>query len=78
MISKFSQLDLTKKYTYADYLTWKFAERVELFNGWILKMSPAPTSKHQRISNNLSLDFGNYLRKNTCSLYVAPFDVIPN
>ena len=75
MITKFNQLDLTKKYTYADYLTWKFAERVELFKGWVLKMSPAPSSTHQRISNNLSFEFTTYLRKSLCSIYVAPFDV---
>lgn len=30
-ITSFDQLDLTKQYTYADYLTWQFEERVELF-----------------------------------------------
>ena len=63
MITKFNQLDLSKKYTYADYLTWRFAERVELFKGWVLKMSPAPSSVHQRISNNLSYGFTSYLKK---------------
>jgi hypothetical protein len=30
MITDINQLDLTKRYTYADYLTWQFKERVEL------------------------------------------------
>jgi Uma2 family endonuclease len=79
MIKKFSQLDLTKQYTYADYLTWQFEERLELIKGWIMKMSPAPSTLHQRISSNLSVDFGNFYRKKTCSVFTAPFDVrLPN
>ena len=75
MITKFNQLDLTKKYTYADYYTWKFIERVELFNGLVFKMNQTTSSVHQKISNNLSLEFGMYLRKKSYSIYVAPFDV---
>ncbi len=40
MITDINQLDLSKKYTYADYITWKFKERVELIKGRILQMSP--------------------------------------
>ena len=36
-VTDFSQLDLNKTYTYADYLTWRFQERVELIKGWIIK-----------------------------------------
>ncbi|MDZ7648870.1 MAG: hypothetical protein U5K54_17780 [Cytophagales bacterium] len=46
-ITDIGQLDLTKRYTYADYLTWQFTDRVELLMGKIFKMSPAPTSSHQ-------------------------------
>ena len=46
-ITDFAQLDLNKQYTYADYLTWRFKERVELIKGWIYKMSPAPRRIHQ-------------------------------
>ena len=41
-ITDLSQLDLNKRYTYADYLTWRFRERVELLRGRIARMSPAP------------------------------------
>jgi len=34
MITDFNQLDLNKRYSYADYLTWMFDDRVELFKGW--------------------------------------------
>ena len=75
MITKFSQLDLTKQYTYADYLTWQFNERVELIKGWVLKMSPAPSNKHQIISRNITGELYPSLKNTNCALYVAPFDV---
>jgi hypothetical protein len=34
-ITHLSQLDLNKTYSYADYLTWQFAERLELIKGKI-------------------------------------------
>lgn len=42
IITDIKQLDLNKSYTYADYLTWRFMERVELILGKIFLMSPAP------------------------------------
>ena len=33
MITELSQLDLSKTYSYADYLTWKLKERIELIKG---------------------------------------------
>ena len=74
-ITKFSQLDLTKQYSYADYLTWQFKERVELIRGWISKMSPAPSTGHQSISSVFQGEIYSYLKKSTCKLFAAPFDV---
>ncbi len=74
-ITNFSDLDLTKTYTYADYLTWQFSERVELIKGFIKKMSPAPNRIHQGVSMNLSLMIGNILKSKSCNLFAAPFDV---
>ncbi len=74
-IDDINQLDLNGTYTYADYLTWRFDQSVELIKGKIFKMSPAPSSKHQRVSGKLYLDIGNFLRNNPCELYSAPFDV---
>jgi Uma2 family endonuclease len=74
-ITKFSQLDLTKKYTYADYVTWQFKERVELFKGWVMKMAPAPSEIHQRSSFYLEQKIYNYFNKKPCKVYHAPFDV---
>jgi Uma2 family endonuclease len=75
IITNFSDLDLTKTYSYADYLLWQFQERVELIKGFILKMSPAPSLAHQRISNNVSYELNNYFKRKPCDVFVAPFDV---
>lgn len=61
-------------YTYADYLQWKFEERLELFKGKIFKMS-APTTKHQDVTGNLYLVIGGYLKGKQCKVYFAPVDV---
>ena len=74
-ITNINQLDLNGTYTYADYLLWKFKERVELFKGKVLKMSPAPASSHQRISRNLTGILMHFFSKGNCELFYAPFDV---
>jgi len=68
-------LDLNKRYTYADYLTWMDNVRRELYNGFINLMTPAPSRKHQRISTNLVSIFWNFLRYKSCEVYHAPSDV---
>ncbi len=75
MISNFDQLDLTKRYSYADYISWTFKERVELFRGWVKKMSPAPNRRHQSISWNLSGELVMFLKHQKCTAFTAPFDV---
>jgi Uma2 family endonuclease len=75
MITDINQLDLTKQYTYADYLTWWFEDRVELIKGYILKMSPASNQSHQKISVRLVRDIAYYLKNKKCEVFSAPFDV---
>jgi Uma2 family endonuclease len=72
---QFSDLDLNKSYTYADYLKWQFDERLELIKGKIFKMSPAPSVAHQRISGRVFLKLGNYLAGKPYEVFNAPFDV---
>ncbi|WP_300603156.1 Uma2 family endonuclease [Niabella sp.] len=74
-ITSLDQLDLSGRYSYADYFRWKFKERVELFRGWIHKMSPAPSPRHQSISLFLSSAFYNFFSKKSCRVFAAPFDV---
>ena len=69
------QLDLNKKYTYADYLTWLDDKRRELYNGFIKMMTPAPAMRHQAISSELHGTFWHYLKKKDCKVFPAPFDV---
>jgi Uma2 family endonuclease len=75
MITKFSDLDLNKSYTYGDYLLWQFEEKVELIKGKIFKTSPAPSRKHQDVAMNMTLAIGNFFREEPCKVYPAPFDV---
>ena len=64
------------KYTYADYLKFEFEEMVELIRGKLFKMSPAPSSNHQKISGNLHGELYQKFKKSACELFSAPFDVI--
>lgn len=75
MITDINLLDFSKKYSYADYLLWKFEERIEILRGKIFKMSPAPSSSHQRISTELFGGLYTYFRKSSCQIFHAPFDV---
>lgn len=47
-------IDLNKKYSYADYLTWIDDKRREIINGFVHLMTPAPRRKHQKISSFLN------------------------
>ena len=72
---QFAELDLAKSYSYADYFSWKFEERVELIKGKIFKMSPAPNRFHQKLTGLLFVLIANFLEGKMCEVYTAPFDV---
>jgi Uma2 family endonuclease len=69
------ELDLNKRYSYADYLTWFDDKRRELYDGFIKLITPAPSRVHQEISLNLVTEIKNFLKKKKCKVYNAPFDV---
>lgn len=75
MITDINQLDLTKRYTYADYLTWQFDEMVELIRGKVFRMSPAHGTSHQWISGELFFQIKTHLKEKPCQVFTAPFDV---
>ncbi|MDO5105602.1 Uma2 family endonuclease [Capnocytophaga sp.] len=75
-ITSINQIDVNKTYHYADYLLWKFKERVELLRGKIFQMSPAPASSHQRILRNINRELDKFFYHQRCELFFAPFDVI--
>lgn len=67
--------DISKLYTYADYLLWTIEDRLELIRGRIFRMSPAPSRRHQEISSELHGQFWLQLKKQGCKVFPAPFDV---
>jgi len=69
-------LDESKRYTYADYLTWLDDKRRELINGFIHLMS-APLRRHAGVSSEIYHLIKSYIKKNKgqCQVYYAPFDV---
>ena len=74
-ITNINQLDpLYGVYSYADYLLWKFKERVELFKGKLFKMS-APSALHQEISMRLAGELYQFFKGKDCKVFHAPFDV---
>jgi len=75
MVTDINQLDLEKKYTYADYLTWQFDEMVELIRGKVFRMSPAPSEAHQWVVGAMHAQIFMYLKGKNCKSYPAPFDV---
>ncbi len=74
-ITSIHQLDFDKEYTYADYLTWRIKEKIELIKGKILAMSPAPLRRHQDIAQNMNQILFRHFYKKPCKVYFAPFDV---
>ena len=74
-ITDINELDFSKRYTYADYLTWRFNERIELIKGWLHKMSPAPKRTHQKIEGIIFYKLFQYFELKSCEVYQSPFDV---
>lgn len=67
-----------KLYTYDDYLKFSEDTIVEIIDGRISAMSPAPSRIHQEIITELLSELRNYIRLNNgpCKVYAAPFDVV--
>jgi Uma2 family endonuclease len=68
----------SKIYTYVDYLAYPEGERIEIIEGHIYNMSPAPSRIHQEIITELLFKIRQYIESNNgpCKIYSAPFDVI--
>jgi Uma2 family endonuclease len=60
--------------TYADYLRWEEG-RLEIVDGVVFAMSPAPNRAHQRVQVELARQIANHLVGKSCELFTAPFDV---
>ena len=66
-----------KTYTYIDYMSYTEGEKIEIIDGHVYNMSPAPSRIHQKLIVELSTIFNNYIKSNKgpCEVYVSPFDV---
>ena len=69
-------VDYAKIYTYGDYLKFEIDEMVEIIRGKILRMSPAPRTKHQGISSNLHFRLRQLLENKICKVFHAPVDIV--
>jgi len=68
--------DIGKRFTYAEYCTWDDGQRWELIDGVPYNITPAPTTRHQRISGSIFSLLSEYLRGKACTPFYAPTDVI--
>jgi len=66
--------DGRKNFTYNDYLNWPDDVRAEIIQG-VAYMMGQPSTAHQRVSMELSLLFGNFLKGKKCQVFAAPFGV---
>jgi len=73
-IEEVEEPDHSLNYTYADYLQWKFLERLELLRGKIFRLA-SPTLKHQQICLKLAAQLYTFLRGKTCQVVIPPYDV---
>jgi Uma2 family endonuclease len=69
-------IDITKRYTYADYLTWLDDTRRELIDGFI-KLFPAPHFDHARVSKNI-YKLLSFMETENCEyeVFYAPVSVV--
>ena len=65
----------THRVSYADYLGFEGDTRWELIDGEAHAMAPAPTTRHQRIVQNLAVLLSHCFRGTPCRPFIAPTDV---
>jgi Uma2 family endonuclease len=80
-MNSIDDLDFSKTYTYADYYSWRFEERVELIRGRVFEMVNYPDAtcmgtNHQMISGNIACEIWRFLKdEKIANVFMAPFDV---
>jgi len=63
------------QYTVKDYYKWGDNPRMELINGYLYMMSPAPKPSHQEVIVKILRQIDTYLEGKKCKVYGAPIDV---
>jgi Uma2 family endonuclease len=80
-MNSIDDLDFSKTYTYADYYSWRFEERVELIRGEVFEMVNYPGAtcmgvNHQLILGNIACEIWKFLKdREIARVFMAPFDV---
>ena len=62
-------------YTWDDYRSWDDDRRWEIIDGEAFAMSPAPSTRHQKIHAELFLQIGSQFKARPCQVLSAPTDV---
>lgn len=65
----------SRKYAYADYLSWPEDERVEIIDGDPYLLA-APSRIHQKVLSELHRQIANFLVGKEYEVYPAPFHVV--
>lgn len=71
-------MEKKRPYTYGDYLRWPEGRRVEIIEGRLYNMGPAPSRYQQEVRGELFRQIANFLWErsdNPCRVYAAPFDL---
>lgn len=63
------QLDLNKRYTYADYLTWEDDKRRELIDGKVFEYKYGNPPIHQNVLGRLMYLLGDVVKKHNYAMY---------
>ena len=64
-----------KRYDWNDYRSWPEGQRWEIVGGEAFAMSPAPSTRHQRILHEIDRQLGNFFASEQCRVFPAPTDV---
>lgn len=74
-IRQFTDLDPAGIYSYADYNTWEFKDRIELIKGKIVQLTPVPSPAHEQLCGLVFVELYDYLIDQKAEVFVTPFDV---
>lgn len=65
----------SRKWTYADYLTWPDDERWELIYGMAYSMSYVSQMLHQRVVGSFYNQLASHINRNVYEVFIAPLNV---
>jgi|GEM_PF-3765026 len=72
---QFSDLNLNKTYSYADYLKWTFEERIEIIKGKAYKMTFDEYVEKEALPDIIFNEFSRYLKDKSGKIHFVPFNI---